>query len=224
MKARILATYHQIHETINDGSIKSLIRKRIFWQRIATPVEMDLTTITPTQDLSLEPGYSFTEIIISNLQERRYSFAVPSRNYKAYQNLHSEYRCFAIVKDSTVLGDIWCITPLDSSNIVNHPDLRMLGIKCRKGQAYAFDMFLDPTYRGKNLAVPLQRHLHCSLKTDGIKKVYGFYWDDNIPALWMHRMLKFTELPKRRVTRFFFLYHATFFNQNKTDTQLKRKP
>lgn len=86
-----------------------------------------------------------------------------------------------------------------------HSDLKMLGIACEEGDAYAFDMLIAPKYRGKNLAVPLQKSLQATLKKEGCQRVYGFYWDDNLPALWMHRMLKFKELPKKRISRFFFL-------------------
>jgi GNAT superfamily N-acetyltransferase len=65
-------------------------------------------------------------------------------------------------------------------------------------------MYISSTYRGKNLAVLLQRSLHQTLKDEGYVKVYGAYYEDNLPALWMHRMLKFKEHPRRKVFRFFF--------------------
>jgi GNAT superfamily N-acetyltransferase len=84
----------------------------------------------------------------------------------------------------------------------------MLGIACGNRDAYAFDMQIAPEFRGKNLAAPLQRALQSTLKAEGIVKVYGYYWDDNLPALWMHRILKFRELPKRRVSRFLWFTKA----------------
>jgi GNAT superfamily N-acetyltransferase len=92
---------------------------------------------------------------------------------------------------------------------ISCPDFKMLDIVCREREAYAFDMFIDPTYRGKNLAVPLQRSLQHTLKSEGYVKVYGAYYEDNLPALWMHRMLKFKEYPKRRVFRFFFYLRSS---------------
>jgi GNAT superfamily N-acetyltransferase len=84
----------------------------------------------------------------------------------------------------------------------------MLGITCSDKDAYAFDMYISPAHRGENLAGPLQRLLQAKLKEEGWRKVYGYYWDDNLPALWMHRVLKFKELPKRQVSRFLFYQKA----------------
>jgi hypothetical protein len=98
---------------------------------------------------------------------------------------------------------MWCIVPTEDNNPVRHPDLDMLGIQPKEREVYAFDMLIDPSFRGKNLAVPIQRSLQLALTAEGYTRFYGFYWQDNIPAMWMHRSLKFKELPKRWVSRFF---------------------
>jgi hypothetical protein len=84
----------------------------------------------------------------------------------------------------------------------------MLGITCGDKDAYAFDMQISTAHRGENLAAPFQRALQATLKAEGWHKVCGYYWDDNLPALWMHRILKFKELPKRQVTRFLIYQKA----------------
>jgi len=200
----VLRTYYQIPEALAEGGLSNVIRKRVFWQRMAIPVEMDLSTLPPFGDLE-GSDYQIDELKLEGLRAGKWSFTEPSRRFKAPGNLTKGWRGFVLVKGSTVVGDIWCITPREGGNSVTHPDLDMLGISCGEREAYAFDMFIDSAYRGKNLAIPLQRSLHSTLKIEGYEKVYGFYWDDNVPALWMHRMLKFKELPKRRVSRFFFL-------------------
>jgi hypothetical protein len=125
------------------------------------------------------------------------------------RNLRKGWRGFALIEGATVVGDIWCDAVPGPGNIVAHPDLQLLAISCKEKEVYAFDMLIAPQYRGKNFAGPLQRFLHFSLKKDGFRKVYGFYWDDNLPALWMHRILKFKELPKRQMSRFFGYQKAT---------------
>lgn len=97
------------------------------------------------------------------------------------------------------------MVPTQDNKPILHPDLDMLGIRAKEKEVYAFDMLIDPSFRGKNLAVPIQRSLQLALKAEGYSLVYGFYWQDNIPAMWMHRSLKFRELPKRWVSRFFFI-------------------
>ncbi len=219
----ILMTYYQIREALAQGGLKNLIRKRVFWRRTATPVEMDLSTLPALRDLSSD--YQFIEVKLEGLRMGEWSFTEPSRCFKAPGNLKKGWRGFALVKDSVVVGDIWCITPGEGGNSATHADLDMLGISCREREAYAFDMFIDPAYRGKNLASLLQRSVQLTLKMEGYEKVYGFYWNDNLPALWMHRMLKFKELPKRRVSRFFFLYSAQALSQSKnSSTSAERFP
>jgi GNAT superfamily N-acetyltransferase len=89
----------------------------------------------------------------------------------------------------------------------SHPDLQWLGINLEKNQVYSFDLFLDPQKRGDNAAAYLQSSFLEHLKEKGIRKVYGYFWSDNIPALWVHRQLKYRELNSVTVNRFFFIKH-----------------
>lgn len=197
-----------IREAIINGRLSDLLRQQIFRKRVATPAEMDLSTIPSDGYTHLDSGYRFLELKQNELYKGIWSFAVPSRRAKALRNLNRGMRGFALVKDSTVIGDLWCVAPIEKGRPVTHPDLDMLGIRCGEGEAYAQDMLIDPQYRGKNLCVAIQRSLQLTLKKEGWGKVYGYYWDDNIPAMWMHRMLKYKELPKRQVSRFFFYKKA----------------
>jgi hypothetical protein len=207
MLETILVNYYQTREAWSRGGVKDVFRPRVYFNRIATPAEMDLSRpIADPDNLLRDSAYRFAELKTEDLLAGRWSFAIRSRSFKAFRNLRKGWRSFALVEGTTVVGDVWCDCVSGPENIVIHPDLRMLGIHCKEKEAYAFDMLIAPQYRGKNFAVPLQRFLHFTLKTEGFRKVYGFYWDDNLPALWMHRMLKYKELPKRSLSRFFFFH------------------
>lgn len=209
MLTSIRIAVHQVLETLAEDGVKDIFRPRVFWNRRAIPVEMNLMTANlPLVGQPNNSEFQFVEITMDDLQARKWTFAVPSRGLKALRNFKRGYRDFAVAKDSTIVGDLWCVVPQKDGNPIFHPDLKMLGIVCGIGDAYAFDMFIPSTYRGKNLAVPLQKALQSTLKMEGCQRVYGYYWEDNLPALWMHRMLKFKELPKRRVSRFFFLLRS----------------
>jgi hypothetical protein len=202
-------TYHQVTEALAEGGLKSIFSPRVFRNRLATPVAMELSTSNlPQVGNQQSTEFQFTEIKMADLQSGKWSFAVPSRGLKALRNLKKGFRCFAVIKDATVVGDVWCLTPRKDGKSIYHLDLKMLGITCGENDAYAFDMYIAIAYRGKNLAVPLQKSLQAILKSEECARVYGYYWNDNLPALWMHRMLKFKELPKRRVSRFFFLFKS----------------
>jgi hypothetical protein len=202
-------TVQLVREAFLYGQFRDLLRTRIHLHRMATPVEMDLTTFTPPRNI-VPANFQFVELLPDELRNGKWSFVVQSRYVRALRNVNRGLRIFALVKDSEVVGDMWAITPVPAT----HPDMDLLGINCKDREAYTFDMLIAPAYRGMNLAVPLQRSLHAQLKAEGYRKVYGYYWDENLPARWMHRLLKFKELPKRDISRFFFFTKSINANHN----------
>jgi hypothetical protein len=205
MCSLLFEKFFRLREMVAEGDLRNLFRNRVFFNRIAIPACMDLAALKIPVDSGKNSNYKFLELTQEDIRIRTRSFAMKSRALRATRNLKKGFRGFAILEGQSVVGDLWCITPDKSGNCISHPDLGILGVTCEENEAYAFDMHIETSRRGKNLAAPLQRFLHSVLKEEGIRRVYGFYWADNIPALWMHRMLKFKELPKRKVSRFFFL-------------------
>jgi GNAT superfamily N-acetyltransferase len=197
--------YYMVREAIATGELKDLLRRQISRNRLNTPVELDLSAPLPAGGLPANSDFQFVELRPDDLRTGKWIFSVRSRGVKALLKINKRIRGFALVRGTTVVADLWCVFSSGDGKPVSHPDLKMLGITCGKGEAYTFDMLIDPAYRGKNLAGCLQRSLHKILKEEGYLKVYGSFYNDNVPALWMHRMLKFRELPKMRVSRFFFL-------------------
>lgn len=208
--------FNMLQHAIAEGKLLELFHQQVFLNRIATPAWIDLTKIGSYENTGLDKEFQFVELKADDLHSGKWDFAVPNRRIKAHRNLKRSLRGFAIVQDSIVLGDFWCTVGRRVDNKITHPDLQMLGIVCEQDEAYGLDMFITPEYRGKNLAVSLQRYLQTTLKLADYKKIYGYYWDDNIPAMWMHRMLQFKELPKRRVSRFFSFIKAGELSSKKS--------
>jgi GNAT superfamily N-acetyltransferase len=224
MLESIKVMYHQVIEAVEDGGMRNIFRPRVFWNRLATPAVMELSTSNlPLTSYLKSANFQFIEITMKDLQVGKWSFIIPSRGLKALRNLKRGWRGFAITTDSTVVGDVWCLTPRKYGKRIFHPDLKMLGIICKEEDAYAFDMFIAPVYRGKNLAVPIQKSLHATLKMEGCQRVYGYYWNDNLPALWTHRILKYKELPKRSVSRFFFIVISKAVDSTESSYQKVQK-
>jgi GNAT superfamily N-acetyltransferase len=212
--------YYMASEAMASGELLALFKRQISWNRLLTPVEMDLSV-----SLSDEKGLGnselrFVELYIDDIRTEKWIFSVRSRGVKAVYKLKRGMRGFALVRDAVVIGDVWCVFARDGKP-ASHPDLKTLGLTCGDREVYAFDMLIDQSYRGKNLAVPLQRALQRALKEEGYLKVYGAFYDDNLPALWMHRMLKYKELPKRQVSRFFSFNRSEFAKQPCTKTKEK---
>jgi GNAT superfamily N-acetyltransferase len=204
--------YYMAREALANGELGALIKRQVCRDRLVTPVELDLTAAIPDTGLPANSEFCFVELHSDELRTGKWNFLVRSRGIKALRNINRGMRGFAFVKDNVVVGDVWCVIPHPETP-VDHPDLKMLGITCKESEVYAFDMLIAPTYRGKNLAVPLQRAIQRTLKNEGYTKIYGAFYDDNLPALWMHRMLKFKELPKRKVSRFFIFASADWVEQ-----------
>lgn len=212
--------YYMATEALTSGELPALLKRQVSWNRLLTPVEMDLTTLPQDAMAPVNSGLRFVELLMEDLQAGKWKFSVRSRGVKAVYKLKRGIRGFALVQDSLVIGDVWCVTSRDGKP-ASHPDLETLGLTCGDREAYGFDMLIDPSYRGKNLAVPIQRALQRTLKEEGFLKVYGAFYDDNLPALWMHRMLKYKELPKRQVTRFFVFNRSEPAAQPSTPTKKK---
>ena len=186
-----------------EGNLSELFRRVIFRNRIAIPTEIDLTKYQ-FDKINVDEKFQLIELIMDELNSKKWEFAIPCRRIKALRNLKRGQRGFAVTTGSVVIGDNWIVVPDDTRNVIKHPDLEMLGIECDHGEVYGLDMLIAPDYRGKKLAVPLQLYSLKTLKLEGYNKIYGYYWEDNIPAMRFHRRLKYRELPKRRVSQFFF--------------------
>jgi len=205
--------FQMIWESLTAGKLMDILHDQLWNQRIAVPVEMDLTTLRIQSDLFKELENScFTEITLDKIQASDWCFTTPSRRHKAIRNLKRGLRGFALIKDSQVVGDIWCVIPSGDGNALQHPHLNMLGIQPKAKAVYSFDMMIAPAFRGKHLATPIQRAVHLTLKAEGYSILYAFYWQENIPAMWMHRTLKYKELPKRWISRFFFVKRFGYYH------------
>jgi GNAT superfamily N-acetyltransferase len=206
----------RIRESLAVGNFSQLIHRQVFRNRIATPTEMDLSAIPLQINKDQDEDFTFKELMPSELMAVKWQTPNTSRKFKARQYFAKGWRCIAVMKDTYIAGDVWFLTYNDKLAKQLHPDLKMLGIHLEDMEAYAFDMLIHPSFRGKNLAMKLHRYLHQILQAEGFRKVYGYYWDDNLPALWMHRMLRFHELPKKKVSRIFFFIQSD--DQNKNDS------
>lgn len=220
MFTKLQLLFYRIREEIEEKKFTNFIHTLVFTNRIATPVEMDLELLPSNTPIQKDSEYKFIELTLNDLSTMTWRHTIESRRLKAIQNLKKGWRCFAVTKDTDVIGDVWCIPFIQGMANNMHPDLKMLGIRCQPREVYALDMLIDPAYRGKNLAVPLHRYLQLTLKNEGYHKVYGYYWNDNLPAMWMHRMIKFHELPKRQVSRFFSYIQSRPIEQS--DTTIER--
>ncbi|QXE89463.1 GNAT family N-acetyltransferase [Geomonas subterranea] len=191
----------QASEMVLTGGWRTLLRDVFYLNRVAVPVEIALDSLRPVTDFKRPPDESVLELSTELLAQRRLVYRFQSRYLKALNYLGQGYRGFALVKGETVAGDIWCADRRQETRATAHPDELWLGIQCAPGEAYTFDMFVDPAHRGGNLAAALQNGTLHLLRKRGITKAYGYFWADNLPALWVHRTLRWRELQRVRASR-----------------------
>jgi hypothetical protein len=132
-------------------------------------------------------------------------FPVRNRFLKAAHYLDKGYRGFALVNGNEVIGDIWYAAAPAAENGTIPPDVKWLGIRCKDCYAYTFDMYVNPAKRGGAMAALLQLGALHELKKMGFDRAFGYFWSNNIPALWIHRTLKWSEHARIKMTRFFFI-------------------
>ena len=192
----------QVIETIRQNSIKKLLRETIYLDREAVPVAIDLAALRPLEDFVHPSDERLTEITPEMISRQSIRYPIKSRFLKAASYLNDGYRGFALVNGDAVSGDIWCASAVNPKDGRKHPDEAWLSIRCEKGEVYTFDMYVNPEKRGWNLAAALQNGALHELGKEGFSRAYGFFWADNIAALWVHRTLRWQELDRVQASRF----------------------
>jgi GNAT superfamily N-acetyltransferase len=134
---------------------------------------------------------------------------------KARRYFRNGFRGTAVLRDGHVVGAVWSVTRADSRLAWVHDDLRRLRIKLSDGEAYMFDMYIEPEHRGLALSTALFRAAYCDVRARGVVKVKGYYVGDNLPALWMHRVMRYREVGRVRVRQVLGLtWHYSYTARN----------
>lgn len=131
-------------------------------------------------------------------------------NYRDYQDKpgvrniihyckHGSY-CLAVFEGDTCLGyQLW-------TNDNKFADLRKLGLALDKDEVYLFDLFVFPAFRGTVVPKIVSVETFNYLASVGTRKICGFFFLDNIKALWWHRaFLKCRETKRVPASRFLFI-------------------
>ncbi|RII27106.1 MAG: GCN5 family acetyltransferase [Geobacter sp.] len=198
----------QVYEFIKHNGLSSFLHEVNYRNRTAIVVEKSLIEFDADKEQPENCPINVIELRPEFLAENKCNYTVKNRYLKATQYLKKGYGGCAIIKDEKIVGDIWFTTPNTSAENYYHPDCKWLQISCAEDQVYTFDMFLSPDERGNNFASLLQTSALKVLRQKGFTKAYGYYWSDNVPALWVHRMGKWSEVKRLKVNRFLFFKQA----------------
>jgi hypothetical protein len=195
----------QVFDHIGINGFKSSFQGMVHFRRKATIIEKELNAIVFDNETLIKNGMKFEAIIEALLFENITTFKFHNRRLKAVCYLKNNYTGHCLIKDNMIVGDLWYFAQKSDSKALLHPDINLLKIPWDKSYAYSFDTFIDPDNRGNNVAKALLNNSLYSMAKEGYKKAYGYYWKDNLPAIWNARaMNKFKEVGSISISRLFF--------------------
>ena len=97
------------------------------------------------------------------------------------------YRALFAEVDGRIVGHIWWVDAQFSSDRA-HPDLALYGIRLGPREAYVFNFFLEPGYRGGGSANEFLSRFEQHLRSRGFERVWGFVASQNKPARWLYSL------------------------------------
>lgn len=202
----------QFFETYKENRLVPILHELIYLRREAIPVEIDLPISKPKEESLTKYNMELINISWENFEKLQLKYHFKNRYLKALHYLSIGYEAFAIVKGNEVLGDVWYVSSTNSKQKLTHPDFKLFGIDLGENEVYTFDMYVIPERRGDFLAVSLLSGSLQELGEKGFLKAYGYFMADNIPALWLHRILKFNESKKLKMQRLLFIRRSKMVN------------
>jgi hypothetical protein len=183
----------QIFENFQTTDVRDVLRNYIYINRKIISVEKNLEVLKPLKGSEAYRDFLLTHLSKTDMDKNKYRYPFKNRELKSIYYLNRGYGGYVIKRGYDILGDIWYWTPSNLLQSIPPGDIKWLGIECNDRQAYAFDFFLSPAIRGNNLAAFFFNSFFHALNKKGINKVYGYFWADNKPALWVHRLVGFSE-------------------------------
>lgn len=198
--------YFQFIERLRQEGFLSALRFSLYKREEAVPVMKDLATLHPVKD----PGGALPKIIElgpENFASQGLHYPLRSRHERVERYFRLGYRSYAMVRDGVVIGDLWYVTRGTSDHEPLHPHLRWFGIDLGPDEVYMFDMQVNQEERGNSLTTWFLTSVLHRLRDSGHARAYGYFAAHNVPALWVHRLVGYKEMP-HFVVRRFLLYET----------------
>jgi GNAT superfamily N-acetyltransferase len=204
MLMKVQLYFNLFLENAKSLGLKKAVKRAIFSKRTIVPVYHELNEITPDKFGLYSTEY---EIALCTRKNKTVlgKYENKSRLIRAKLYLRKGYKGLILTREDRIIGDLW-FTQGDVQNPRPHLDIKLLGINVGSREAYAFDMFIIKEARGGNIAGYFMAKALLFLRAMGISRVYGYYEKNNLPALWMHRLTGYKEMPPVIISRW-VLYH-----------------
>jgi GNAT superfamily N-acetyltransferase len=198
--------YFQFLEHCRQHGFLSACRLTVYKHEEMVPTVKDLGGLRLPQR-PRDADVQFVELGPETFPAAGLHIPLRSRRDRALTYFRSGYRMIAMVRDGEVIGDLWFVTRDMARGRRVHPHLDWFGIELGAGDVYMFDLQVDPGQRGGGITTFFMSSALQMMKERGLARAYGCFVAENIPAMWMHRLIGYRELP-RFVIRRIFLYET----------------
>lgn len=196
-------------ESYQMNGLLPTFREICYFKRGLIILENDLSSLKPSTRSVSDLNMKFMELSSLNFHQLHLKYPFKSRYLKALDNLNNGYKSFVALKDDEIVADLWYTTAIGSRQSFIHHDLKWLGIKLGETDAYGWDMYVKKENRNNSLALYFMGQALRALKEKGIMKIYGFVFEDNSPASFLYKILRFRESKRIKANRFIFFRGAT---------------
>jgi len=175
-----------------DGVVKSF-KDMVFFNRELVIVEKNLETY---QHQIKDDRIRYVMLDIHNSLDFEVRFNLP---------LFHHYACIGCKTLVAILDDV-CVGFIRWTRDNNFWDLKKFNIQMNPNEAYLFDFFIFPEFRGDSYVNDIPTAGIHQLQSRGVNKIYGFYFLDNRQALWWNRaILRVKEVKRLKSHRFLTL-------------------
>lgn len=197
---KIKYQFAQFELLIKEKDLLGALKEALYFNREMVLVEKYLETPLP----NLKKIFPMNLILIkgSVLNSEQYEFSNKVRKMKSKVYLKNGFNAFWGIYKNKIIAEQWWTDFTKDKN--THPDLKWMKINLKPGEIYAFDLFIDPEYRGSQATNFFIWNYLTELKKLNYQKIYGSFFTDNLPSLWIHRIFSYNEFKKVKRHRFFF--------------------
>ncbi len=197
--------YFQFVEHSRQQGFWSACKNTLYKYEEMVPTAMDLDSVKPAPAFDNE-DLSILELGPENFFSCQLDYPLKSRFERARVYFPRGYRTFVLVeKERHVIGDMWYVSRESAQSPDVHPHVKWFGLDFGDRDIYGFDLQINADQRGGGLATAFHSRVLEMLRERGFRRAYGCYVAGNLPALWMHRLIGYRELP-RCIVRRYFLY------------------
>ena len=207
MRRLLKVRLYQFLEHQREAGFRAALSKSLVREEEAVPVVKPLSALKPLARDLTEEGFRIAHLDGPADFDPHLRYPLRSRRERARLFLDRGYRSILLVDGDRVLGDVWFADPRYSRVDGAHPHARWFGFDLTHA-AYMFDMHVDTSKRSQGLSTLFWATTLHRMKDRGYDRVYGYFDADNTPALWVHRLLGYEELPRFRIQRYVLFERA----------------